>query len=145
MPGQVLEIVGPDGQRALRDPGKDWHWRDGAGRALDGPAVAVLLNRLLGLSTGRVEALLPRDDQLADWGLASEARRFTLRLKEGGEQSLEIGPARAGRRALRRLDYPTLFSLPDSLLKLTWPLPPAAPAAAATPNTPTAPTNPTTH
>ena len=131
MPGQVQTISGPAGQRALREAGDDWRWSSSEGEALDGPAVAALLGRLLRLSTERVEALLPRDDQLADWGLASEAQRFALQFKDGGELVFEIGPSRQGRRALRRLDYPTLYSLPDSLLALTWPLPRASEAAAA--------------
>ncbi len=131
MPGQVETIAGPAGQRALREPGDDWRWKSDAGGALDGPAVAAFLGSLLRLSTERVEALLPRDDQLADWGLASEAQRFTLHFRDGSELGFEIGPGRQGRRALRRLDYPTLYSLPDSLLALTWPLPRASTDAEA--------------
>jgi hypothetical protein len=132
MPGELRSISGPGGRRALREAGDAWRWTSGEGEALDGPAVAGLLGRLLRLSTERVEALLPRDDQLADWGLTGEADRFTLAFRDGSELAFEVGPSRGGRRALRRLDYPTLYSLPDSLLALSWPLPPAAaPAAGA--------------
>ncbi|MBM4118643.1 DUF4340 domain-containing protein, partial [bacterium] len=123
MPGEAAEIRGPDGQRALREPGDEWRWRRADGRPLNGPAVAAFLGRALRLSTERIEALLPRADQLADWGLPAEGRRFQIRLRDGSEVQLEIGPARGGRRALRSLDYPTLYSLPDSLAALPWPLP----------------------
>lgn len=125
MPGETAAIRGPDGRRALREAGDEWHWRDEGGRPLDGPAVAALLGRVMRLSTERIEALLPREDQLADWGLPGEGRRFLFQLRDGSETELEIGPARSGRRALRRLDYPTLYSLPDSLAALDWPLPAA--------------------
>lgn len=125
MPGEAAEIRGPDNRRALREAGDEWRWRDEDGRLLDGPAVAALLGRVLRLSTERIEALLPREDQLADWGLPGDGRRFVFRLRDGSETEIEVGPARGGRRALRRLDYPTLYSLPDSLAALSWPLPAA--------------------
>ena len=122
LPGQVLEIVGSDGARAVRDLSEDWLWRDPEGKALNPQEAAVLLNRLMRLPTGRIEALLPRDDQLQDWGLDHPRLALSLRLKEGRRLDVELGRSRDRHTPVRRADYPTVYSVPDSLLYLPWPL-----------------------
>ena len=77
-PGQVLSVTGPGGLTLLRNEDERWSWRRADGEPVSGTAVVVLLNRLLRLSTERVEALLPRQDQLRDWQLAPAARSFAL-------------------------------------------------------------------
>lgn len=121
MPGRVLEIDTGGGARAIKGEGESWSWTDPAGAELSGEAISITLQRLLRLPTGRVEALLPRQDQLEEWGLISPERAYRLKLASGPELEIEIGRERDGRVAVRRPDYPTVYSVPVEALELPWP------------------------
>ncbi len=121
MPGKVQEIADGDGFRAIKADGKKWRWEDPEGRPLESKNLSILLTRLRRLDTGRVMALLPRQDQLRDWGLAPPRQTFTLIFEGGIELIVELGEVIDGRRILRRSDYPTVYSLPAEKLDLPWP------------------------
>jgi hypothetical protein len=122
LPGEVKRIDGPGGV-LVRDPDEDWLWRDAAGRTVDGGQVVRLLNQMVRISTERVEALLPRRDQLDAWRLAApETWRLAFTVARE-PLALELGPPVDGRRYFRRSDYPTVYSLPAEQLDFTWPAP----------------------
>jgi len=121
LPGRVLEIGTRDGAHAVKVDGPDWQWKDASGAILPAGEISVTLTRLLRLPTGRVEALLPRRDQLEEWGLAPPVRAYRLELEGGGKREVEIGRDRDGRIAVRRPDYPTVYSVPAEALDLPWP------------------------
>jgi hypothetical protein len=122
LPGEVKRIDGPGGV-LVRDPDEDWLWRDAAGRTVDGGQVVRLLNQMVRISTERVEALLPRRDQLDAWRLAAP-ETWRLEFTVAREPlALELGPPVDGRRYFRRSDYPTVYSLPAEQLDFTWPAP----------------------
>ncbi len=121
-PKRAVAIQNHDGRKIERESGSDWEWRDGEGNPVNGNSVALLLNRLTRISTERVEALLPRQDQLRMWGLNSPGLALDIEFPDG-EPSLELEFSKAteGRVWFRRLDYPTVYSLPEGDLKLEWP------------------------
>jgi hypothetical protein len=123
LPGEIVRVEGPDGALLIRDEDSSWSWRDERGIAVSGDAVASLLNRMMRLYTERVEALLPREDQLRQWGLDPPRARYRLVRKSGGELVLELGGEIGERRALRRADYPSVYSLPPENLDFAWPGP----------------------
>ena len=138
LPGQVSRIEGPGGV-LVRDAGEDWLWRDEAGREASGAEVVRLLNRMIRISTERVEALLPRRDQLEAWRLtAPDIWRLDFNV-DREPLTFELGQAVEGRRYFRRADYPTVYSLPAEQLDFAWPapadsaVPPAPPADSAGP------------
>jgi hypothetical protein len=121
-PGQVVALQGPGGAELTRDPDEKWSWADREGRPVEGKSVVGILSRLTRLPTGRVEAMLPRQDQLERWGLAEDHESYSFRFK-GGQLALELqlGLEENGRRYFRRGDYPTVYSLPVGEIKLKWP------------------------
>lgn len=121
MPGRVRAVTGPDGLRVLKQAEGPWVWADEAGRTVSGKAISVLLNRILRLPTERVEALLPRQDQLRQWGLDPPDRRFGIELENGLELVVEFGWEWEGRVAFRRADFPTVYSLEAASTELPWP------------------------
>ncbi len=121
MPGKVLEIADDEGFRALKVDHEDWNWEDSEGRPLESKNLSILLTRLRRLDTGRVMALLPRQDQLRDWGLTPPRQTFTLIFEGEGKLIVELGNVIDDRRILRRTDYPTVYSLPAVKLDLPWP------------------------
>ncbi len=121
MPGNVLEISDGEGFLAIKADHDSWNWKDPQGRDLETRNLSLLLTRLRRLDTGRVLALLPRQDQLKEWGLSPPEQSFTLHFKGGGTLTVELGRDIDGRRALRRTDYPTVYSLPTAKLAVPWP------------------------
>ena len=126
-PGRVVKLENGAGESLLRDKEAKWAWRDAQGREADGNAVALLLNRLMQIPTERVDALLPRQDQIRLWGL-DRPELVTRLYFEGVERALELefGPEKEGRVHFRRLDFPTVFSLSAGDLGLEWPASPPA-------------------
>jgi hypothetical protein len=121
MPGMVEEISDGEGFLARKADHESWRWEDPQGRELENRNLSILLTRLRRLDTGRVLALLPRQDQLRDWGLTPPQQTFTLLFEGGGKLTVELGKVIDGRRVLRRSDYPTVYSLPAAKLDLPWP------------------------
>jgi hypothetical protein len=128
-PGKVTALGRAEGRRVEKVPESKWDWEDQEGRRVEGDSVARLLNRLMRISTERVDALLPRQDQSRLWGL--DRPELALHIVFRGAEpalDLEFGPAIDGRIHFRRLDYPTVYSLPEERLQLRWPVPaPAQP------------------
>ncbi|MCP4546478.1 MAG: DUF4340 domain-containing protein [bacterium] len=123
-PNEVVRIEDLQGRQLIRDMSVSWAWHDEQGRLMAGQALTTLVMKLSRLPTERVAALLPREDQLALWGLNEPESGFVLTFKGNREElRIELGAVVEGRRYFRRLDYPTVYSLPAENLEFIWPRP----------------------
>jgi len=119
LPGRLRSVAYGD-RRLQIAKGSEKAWVDQSGRNPALREVSRLIAFLANLSTDKVEALLPREDQLRRWGLDPPESSITIR-ERGRDLLLEIGPAIGGRRYFRRGDYPPVYSLPEDSLDIPWP------------------------
>ncbi len=120
LPGRI-EWIAMGEHRVEHAQGAEQLWLDEHGERIELRRVSQIIAFLSGISTERVEALKPRQDQLSEWGLDTPETVITF-AERGRELCLEIGPPRDGCRYFRRLDYPIVYSLPQEALALRWPV-----------------------
>jgi hypothetical protein len=119
LPGRVEKISSAD-RRLEVAKGNVKTWVDQEGNAPSLREISRLIAFISDISTERVEALIPRQDQLHHWGLDSPETTITFRERER-DLRLDIGPVIDGRRYFRRGDYPPVYSLPSEDLEFRWP------------------------
>ncbi|MBC8367551.1 DUF4340 domain-containing protein [bacterium] len=119
IPGRV-EWIASGRHRVERAEGPEQVWMDEHGERFELRRLSQIIAFLSEISTGMVEALRPRQDQLLQWGFHEPETVITF-AERGRDLCLEIGSPRDGRRYFRRLDYPIVYSLPQEALVLRWP------------------------